>query len=695
MADSPVLQYDSRSDRLWFPIARGTAKMPYPLAAGMQTGRFVASYSARYPMSLIGTRAFKALYPNGLASKEALQLIQRIKAIEADIAERRLLTPLEGLFRVAPYEHQRDAIEHMLHYPRLALLLEQGLGKTFISIMAVMCFRALGIPHKSLIVCPNIVFQGWLQEFSKYSDLRVRMYKGDPAARAAQRAAIGNEEWDCVLTTFDMLLDKTGTSQTVLLDAWAQLSRDSQRKYAERWLSLGLLDTRQHAHLGEPKDTLAWKTECARILKKIPMANLPLGNVLDAKKENSNASFLRSVPFDNLVIDEASRCLDPKSRRSQMVEALACQAKRVYLLSGTLCVGRPTDLYMPMNILGHDILAVSWTKFIQTYCRLSQYNKHVIIGYKNLDQLKTLIAPHVISKTRSECIDLPKRIFVRRYYEIPKDMRKLYNAIAKNNEIEIDGNTVVVNSTLIKIAKCLQVLNGFIYYGDRSELCSSCAHILDCVANDIRQGSKHCHISGAPKVRRLTYRLPSNPKLQLLLEDLEDTKNEKTIIWAWYKEDIQAIGKLLTDRGIRFITADEEDCAARFERTDDIRIFLGQTVQGIGITLNSATCTIYYSHGAALEPRLQSMDRNYRIGQTRPVVVKDYLSHGTIEEMLVSLLSHKTDVKKFMQESIQCFNCPQMLKCQDAGTQYLADGCLFYGDRKRAETIRTLHLSEI
>ena len=138
-----------------------------------------------------------------------------------------------------------------------------------------------------------------------------------------------------------------------------------------------------------------------------------------------------------------------------------------------------------------------------------------------------------------------------------------------------------------------------------------------------------------------------------------------------------------------------ENSAGQFEANDNIRVFLGQTSQGIGITLNSATCTIYYSHGAALEPRLQSMDRNYRIGQTRPIVVKDYLSKGTVEESLVNLLEHKTDVKKFMQERVQCFTCDNMADCQRENISYLGAGCSWYGERMSAEQIRRLKLKTI
>jgi len=351
-------------------------------------------------------------------------------------------------------------------------------------------------------------------------------------------------------------------------------------------------------------------------------------------------------------------------------------------------------MFMPMNILDHDILNSNWTKFERDYCIKSKYNKHIIVGYKHLDILKKLVDPHIISKNREDCLDLPKRIFVRRYYDYSCEMCDWYNTIAAEDKIVINGCEVNTNMILLKLAKCMQVLSGFIYYYERSEDCNSCKHVVDCVKQDIHPGSDGCQQEDAVKSIRHVYTLLDNPKLRLLEEDLDDS-NEKTIIWAWYAEDIEAIKRVLVRKKIPFICADEDECAKRFEQDPNVRVFLGQTVQGIGITLNSATCTIYYSHGAALEPRLQSMDRNYRIGQKKPVVVKDYLCRDTVEEMLVHLLAHKTDVKKFMQESITCFTCENMLNCQENNIGYLKKGCRYFGKRMNAETVRTLKIRKL
>lgn len=696
-----ILHYDRSQNQFWFPFS-GKEIPGNPFAMRRRDTSYDVTFSGRYPMSIIGLRAFKALHPNGRATPEALTVIERTKKIPEDIANEKHLKNLKHLFKVQPYAHQRDAIENMLHCERLALLLEQGLGKTYISIMAIMCFRALGIPHKTLVVCPSIVFNSWLTEIGKYSDLKVLPYRGLPDTRKVQRKVIREQEWGIVLTTFDQLTDhakpvsksKNQMPLEALKELWSSMSTEDRGRCVSRWSEI--LPESECWTLITPKKTAEWINTCARILKQVPLSALPVTELRQARAEVSNAEFFRNLDFDNLIIDEASRCISHESKHSQFLDNLSVNCKRVYLLSGTLCVGRPTDMFMPMHILDPNIIGGDWYKFKKTYCRTALTNRNIIIGYRNVDKLKTIIAPHILNKERSECIDLPDRIMMRRYYDLPADLVRLYNKIVENDNVTVAGREISTKHVLVKIVKCLQVLSGFLYVEPKENPCNNCDDLLTCVENGITPSSKKCvHGGNVSAFKPETISLGSNPKLALLEEDLEDNGDAKTIIWAWYQHDLSAIEGMLKKKKISYITADTEGCAEKFEADSKIRVFLGQTVQGIGITLNSASTTIYYSHGTALEPRLQSMDRNYRIGQTKSVLVKDYLCAGTIEESIVALLSHKQDVKTFMQKNISCISCSHCPRCTAEKIQYLRKGCIHENEKLAAESRKTLKMWSI
>lgn len=690
MSETPktFLRYDRRRDVFWYPIGNGE-KIPDGLHYfNSSAGRAVA-WKSFYPQGAIGIRSFIAKFGSLTADQTAKDKILEVKEKRTSLDSRALTTKYADLFRVKPYPHQIEAIEYMVTYDRLALLLEQGLGKTYISLMALQLLKAAGKPYKALVICPKIVFNSWIRETGKYTDLKVLPYIGNSAARKQCRERILQEKPDIVLSTFDMLIDrdaKKGPSDQAYIDAWEGMSEQGRAAYIsrieKRGADTGLMDILR-------KGTTP---ECVAALKELPMEFRPMSLINEAQSALSNIGFFRSLEFDCLVVDEASRCLNHESARSQHIEELAQKASRVTLLSGTLCVGRPTDLFQPMRILDHTILNMNWTEFKRQYCVMSTRNKHAIVGYKNLDHLKIRTDPFILAKNRAECISLPDRIITQREYSPGTDVQRLYDAIAMGDVVSYKGHHIHVELPVVKIIKCMQVLGGFINVNDiTSEVCSRCPEIMKCIAAGINPGSKLCVNEEATGMEVITYSLGTPPKLELLMEDLEDSKDEKVIVWAWYRNELTDIENALKKHKIKYIKAGDKDCDYRFENDPSIRVFLGQTAQGIGITLNSATCTIYYSHGTALEPRLQSMDRNHRIGQTKSVIVKDYVCPHTIESSVVELLEHKKEVKAFMQ-NVSCMNCYKYQEGKNSDCVYLQKSCVFYGDRVNAENKETLAL---
>ncbi|MGN1039043.1 MAG: hypothetical protein ACI4P0_06565, partial [Mailhella sp.] len=346
-----------------------------------------------------------------------------------------------------------------------------------------------------------------------------------------------------------------------------------------------------------------------------------------------------------------------------------------------------------MRILDPNILGMNWTKFKTAFCWTHPWNPKIITGYKNIDKLKICIEPYILAREREKCLDLPDRIFMKMSYTPEEKVQSLYNSIVRGEVVPVDGYEMHVELTVVKIIKCLQVLSGFVIVNDiTSKVCSRCPRIMECLRLHIMPGRAGCTNRDASGMKQEIIPLGSSKKLEMLEEDLEDCAGEKVIIWAWYRRELADIEEMLKEKKIPYITASEKDCDGKFEASPDCRVFLGQTAQGIGITLNSATTTIYYSHGTALEPRLQSLDRNHRIGQKKSVVVKDYLCAGTIEESIVSLLQHKKEVKDFMQ-NVSCLACYKREEGDGhCGFSFLQKGCVYCEERRKAETKHTLEL---
>ena len=694
----PVLNYDKARKVFWYTCERDIPSMAgirIELAGGR---RFV--FDDVSPRNYYNIKAFKASF--GLDAKASSDAKQRI----AEIATARNADNVGDysyLFSGTPYEHQKVAIEAMQKSDRLALLLEQGLGKTYISLMALRLFKERDGHLRALVMCPAIVFESWLAEAAKFApELKIITYKGNLSQRmAAQDRITGGEEFDIVLTTYDMVRDPGNKSSQMYYGlAWTELDTATRKVIA------GIYPEKAQKVLLKTKQPKNWAAQCGKILctledilEKPVEASKFVKKVSGVMKRDVTVNFLNTLDLTVTIFDEASRLINAKAYTSK--EAAKLRTKRLYLLSGTLCVGRPTDMFMPMNILDQGIFQMNWWQFMHKYCCVSSYNKHIITGYKNVDDLKRKIAPYIIQYTREQCLDLPDRTIVTCYYEVGDDTKELYNEILLSDDyVTVQNKPVYCSLEVQKIQKCLQVLSGFIHVNPSMELCAKCSEqqMVACEYGRIRPTSSKClhHAEFSGSEYDTDIELASNPKLEMLKEDLLNiTPTEKVIIWAWYQHDLAVIKALLEKLKIPYVTANLPKCSQIYEESPKIRVFLGQTVQGIGITLNSATTTIYYSHGTALEPRLQSMDRNMRIGQSKPVVVRDYVCKGSVEESLVYLLQHKDDVHSFIQQQIECLTCNQMQYCVENNIRKYAEGCIYHQNMKNAESKARLRLSAL
>jgi SNF2 family DNA or RNA helicase len=139
-----------------------------------------------------------------------------------------------------------------------------------------------------------------------------------------------------------------------------------------------------------------------------------------------------------------------------------------------------------------------------------------------------------------------------------------------------------------------------------------------------------------------------NPRLLLLREIVDEiTPAHKLIVWARFKRDVQLITELLGDLCVKYdgsVGAEDREIALRrFRDPDDpCRVLVAnQYAISQGVTLTIGKTAVYYSNTSSLEKRLQSEDREHRIGQTESVHIIDMIAEGTIDRRLVEGLRRK------------------------------------------------------
>lgn len=236
--------------------------------------------------------------------------------------------------------------------------------------------------------------------------------------------------------------------------------------------------------------------------------------------------------------------------------------------------------------------------------------------WRNLDKLTRLIEPHTYRVLKKDCLDLPDKIYKNAYFELSTKQRQAYELMQEEARIQLDDGDVLSVHELSVLVKLQQITSGYVKLPDGG----------------------------------LQYVEEDNPRLELLVDTLEDIDG-KIIIWARFKEELRTIAKRLRELEYNVVeyhgaikTADREIAVDSFQN-GDADIFLGQAQSGgIGLTLTAAETTIYYSNDFNNETRLQSEDRNHRIGTKNNVVYIDLMATDTIDEKIASALQRKSKV---------------------------------------------------
>lgn len=350
--------------------------------------------------------------------------------------------------------------------------------------------------------------------------------------------------------------------------------------------------------------------------------------------------FLESGP-KMLVYDESHLLKTPGAKRTIRARAMAARAPYRRLLTGTLVVDKPFDVYSQIALLDPQAWArigcgsaeafrTTFGIFEQRQITDRQGRSRLypeLKGYRNLEQLHAVVAANV-SRIRKEDVlgDLPAKLYSRRYFEMMPAQRRAYEEIRDEAIALLDDGAVATAPLVItRLQRMQQITSGWIPsddFGEESRLVDLC---------DGR-----------------------NPRLALLEETVEGLDHQ-LIVWAKYRRDVDLIVERLAAMGrtsARYdgsVTADEGARNLEAFRAGDAQVLVSTPAKGgTGLTLNQAKTAIWYSVGHKLGDRLQGEDRNHRIGQDVPVSIIDIVAllgpdRPSIDQGILESLSRKRD----------------------------------------------------
>jgi SNF2 family DNA or RNA helicase len=325
------------------------------------------------------------------------------------------------------------------------------------------------------------------------------------------------------------------------------------------------------------------------------------------------------------AVDESTTIKNPKASRTKAITKLAKNTKYRRILTGSPITQSPLDLYSQTEVLDTNLLG--YTSF---YSFQNHYGEVVnryfggrtvrqVVGYRNLDELSQKLDSFSYRVLKSDCLDLPEKLYIRRDVTLTAEQKKLYSELKELAITELaNQETVSVTNVLTQLLRLHQIVCGHIKSDDGIETPIN------------------------------------NNRIDELIEVIAEMQG-KVIIWANYRQNILEIVETLqglfgADAVASYFgdtTPDErERVIKQFQNPDSpLRFFVGNTqTGGYGITLTEAQNVIYYSNNFDLEKRLQSEDRAHRIGQKNNVTYVDLVAKDTVDEKIVTALRNKLDL---------------------------------------------------
>lgn len=480
--------------------------------------------------------------------------------------------PVTYEFKSDPFKHQREIFEMSRDLASYGILWEQGCGKTKPAIDTAAYLYEKGEIDAVIIVAPGGVHRNWLSdELPKHLPDRVARVSKAHVWNTAKAGNVG------VKREQEALLRHKGL-------AWLMLSYD------------GAVTERGKKYL--------WK-------------------------------FLRQRRC-LYVLDEAHNIKSPSAQRTKAIVASGKYAPYRRLLTGTPVAQGPFDLYSQLKFLddsfwkqhGLDSYRVFKFHFADWFTRTECQELHgydpgydKLVNYKNLEELKQILASVSSRVTKDEVLDLPPKLYSTRYFELSSQQADLYRRLRDEFEAELESGARIDGAlAIVRLLRLQQIISGYAATDDEEEP-------IQLIGN-------------------------RNPLMEQV-EDVCDGLSHPAIIWCRFTKDIDQVMDRLGSAAVRYDgTMNDDECerSKNAFQAGDAQWFVGNPAKGKeGLTLIQARTVMYPTNSFKLIDRLQSEDRAHRIGQEHPVDYIDFegrLPDGspTVARHIINSLRRKFDI---------------------------------------------------
>lgn len=466
--------------------------------------------------------------------------------------------PSGFVFTTKPYKHQMEGVIYGLEHESFLLGDDQGLGKTKEIIDLAMCRKQTdGLKHCLIICGINGNKYNWADEVKIHSK---------------------EDSW-ILGTRF------TKRPPIKMIEGSTKDKMEDLKNVPHQFFWITNIETLRGGSFKEKQGK--------RTVIRFPIA--------EKIQELCDRGIIGMIAFD-----EAHKAKNPDSQQGKALLSIDCKGPKIPM-SGTFVLNNPLDLYLPLRWSGFE--THSFYAYKQHYCKMGGFGGKEIVGYKNLDELRSMVSKVMLRRVKGDVLDLPPKVHTIEWVDAYPEQKSLYKDVRDQVRDNID-KVKVHPDPLSEMLRLRQVTG---YPGILSSTVTKSAKM---------------------------------DRMEELVED-EVSVGGKAIIFSNWSEMTNVIRHKLKKYNPAYITGEvgsvqrmeEKD---RFQNDPNCKVMIGTIgALGTGFTLTAAQLVIFVDEPWNRGIKDQAEDRAHRIGTRGTVRIVTILTRDTVDEGVYNLVQKK------------------------------------------------------
>lgn len=347
-------------------------------------------------------------------------------------------------------------------------------------------------------------------------------------------------------------------------------------------------------------------------LMEFDMIGGPKILIVNYEQVVSHLPALDELAFDVAIFDEAHYMKNHRSKRTKA--CLALRSRRSFMLTGTPMLNHVDELWPLLHRIDPRSYPKFWS-FLNRYAVFGGYKDKQIIGVKNEKELTERLQNVMLRRLKKDVLSMNEPQIIERRVDLTPEQKKLYDEVV--NEMRLPradkAEADDIENALTKFLRLKQI----------------CGTTLPFTGED------------------------HSGKLDLAIEDtIELLKNNNKVVIFTQFRDVQEAYCLRLDK--EFPEADIWELHGGVKAEDrqgvvkewsaakkpGVIVCMLQ-VAGVGLNMVAASNCLFIDELFVPGLNRQAIDRLNRIGQTEPVQVLKYITRGTIENRVQTILRTK------------------------------------------------------